>query len=151
VSAPNHIYETFIKATPSEVWAAITEPEFTQRYFHHTSFRAELRPGAAHQYVLPDGTSAVDGVIEELEHERRLVMTWHVLYDTAMADEPVGRVEWILRPANDEATITRLTLRHFDLEQSPLTSNNVAIGWYGVLHSMKTLLETGEPLGDITI
>lgn len=149
MAAPKHVYETFVRATPDEVWAAITRPEFTERYFHRTRFEADLVPGSPYRYVFAGGEPAVDGVIEEVEEGRRLVITWHVLYDAAMAEEPPGRVEWLLRPANDEATVTRVTLRHYDLGMSPLTSNGVAIGWVGVLDNMKTLLETGEPLGDI--
>ena len=151
MAAPQHMYETFIRATPAEVWVAITRPEFTRNYFHHTSFEADLAPGGHHRYVMEDGTAAIDGTIEEIEDERRLVLTWHVLYDAAMAEEPAGRVEWTIRPANDDGSITRVTLRHFDLEMSPLTSANVALGWVGVLDSMKTLLETGEPLGNLTL
>jgi uncharacterized protein YndB with AHSA1/START domain len=151
MAAARHIYESFIRATPDEVWAAITQPEFTRRYFHHTAFTTDLRPGSPHRYVLPDGTDAVDGIIEEVEQGRRLVMTWHVLYDPAMAEEPPSRVEWILRPANADGTVTRVTLRHLDLGMSPLTSDNVAVGWVGVLESMKSLLETGEGLGDLHI
>lgn len=151
MAAPKHVYETFIKATPDEVWAAITRPEFTERYFHETRFETELTPGAHHRYLMANGNAAVDGVVEEVEEGKRLVITWHVLYDAAMAEEPPGRVEWLLRPANEEATITRVTLRHFDLGLSPLTSDNVAVGWVGVLDGMKTLLETGESLGDVLI
>jgi hypothetical protein len=28
------VYQLFIKATPEQIWEAITTPEFTQRYFH---------------------------------------------------------------------------------------------------------------------
>lgn len=28
------IYQVFIKATPERIWAAITQPEQTARYFH---------------------------------------------------------------------------------------------------------------------
>ena len=28
------IYNVYIKATPEQIWAAITETEFTQKYFH---------------------------------------------------------------------------------------------------------------------
>ena len=28
------LYQLFIKATPEEIWQAITSPEFTTRYFH---------------------------------------------------------------------------------------------------------------------
>lgn len=151
MAAARHVYETFIRATPAEVWAAITRQDFTRRYFHHTSFETDLVPGAGHRYVMADGTTAVDGTVEEVDDGRRLVVTWHVLYDAAMADEPPSRVEWELRPANPESTVTRVTLRHIDLGMSPLTSDNVELGWVGVLDSMKTLLETGEPLGDLDI
>lgn len=91
-----------------------------------------------------------DGVIEEFDPPRRLVMTWHVLYDAEMEKEQPSRVEWDLAPASAERTVTRLTLRHRDLGMSPLTWANVRLGWVGVLDGMKTLIETGEPLGDVT-
>ncbi len=149
--APHHIFETFIRATPPEVWAAITKPEFTKRYFHSTSFQSDLEPNAPHRYVLADGSNAVDGTIESVTEGESLIMTWHVLYDTAMAEEPPSRVEWILQSANKEGSVTRLTLRHVDLALSPLTSASVALGWDQVLCSMKSLLETGEPLGELEI
>ena len=151
MAPPKHIYETFIRATPAEVWAAITQPELTAHYFHHTSFTSDLSPGSPHRYVLADGTTAVDGVIEEVEEGERLMMTWHVLYDAAMAEEPPSRVEWLVRPANREATVTRLTVRHFDLGLSPRTSANVALGWVGVIDSLKSFLETGQPLDPIDL
>jgi hypothetical protein len=33
-----HVYQIFIKATPEQVWEAITEPSWTRRYFHGTAF-----------------------------------------------------------------------------------------------------------------
>ena len=49
--------------------------------------------------MLPDGADAVVGVIEEVDPPRRLVMTWRVLYDPAIAEEPPSRVEWLLDAA----------------------------------------------------
>ena len=46
-----------------------------------------------------------------------------------MAEEPPGRVEWTLTPANDDGSVTRVTLRHGDLAMSPKTWENVRIGW----------------------
>jgi uncharacterized protein YndB with AHSA1/START domain len=28
------VYQVFIKASPEQIWEAITTPEFTSRYFH---------------------------------------------------------------------------------------------------------------------
>ena len=150
MSAPQHVYEIFVKAAPDTVWQAITDPEYTRRYFHRTAIESTFEPGAPYRYVLPDGSGAVDGTIEEVERGRRLVMTWHVLYDTDLADEPVSRVEWTLAAANDDASITRVTLRHRDLARSPGTWANVRLGWVAVLDGMKTLLETGAELGGVS-
>lgn len=142
--APVHVYQTYIRASADRVWAAITDPEFTQRYFHRTAFESALEPGSPYRMVLPDGSDAVVGTIEEVEPSKRLVMTWRVLYDAAAAEEPPSRVEWLLTEGGDG--VTKLTTIHRDLGLSPRTSESVADGWVWVLQSMKSLLETGESL-----
>lgn len=151
MSIPEHVYEIFIKAPPATVWQAIIDPGYTRRYFHRTAFETSLEPGSGHRFVLPDGKVAVDGTVEEIEPERRLVITWHVLYDAELAAEPPGRVEWLLDPANDGATVTRLRVRHYDLGLSPGTWANVRHGWVAILDGLKTLLETGEELGEVAV
>jgi len=148
---PEHVYEIFIKAEPAVVWKAVTDPDHTKRYFHRTAMETSLEPGSGHRFVLPDGATAVEGTVEEVEPGRRLVVTWHPLYDAELAAEPPGRVEWLLEPANDDQTITRLRVRHFDLGLSPATWANVRHGWVAVLDGLKTLLETGEELGDVAV
>ena len=152
MAATVHLYEIFIRAPRETVWKALTDPEITVRYFHHTRLESSFRPGEAYRYVL-DGTDAdaVDGVIETFDPPHRLVMTWHVLYDAEMAAEPRSRVEWTLTPANDDGTVTRLTLRHGDLALSPKTWANVRLGWVAVIDGLKTVLETGESLPDIVV
>ncbi|MET0459198.1 MAG: SRPBCC family protein [Ilumatobacteraceae bacterium] len=142
--APRHVFQTYIRATPETIWRAIVDPVFTRRYFHRTAIRSTFTPGDAVRYVLPDGVDAVTGVIEEADPPHRLVMTWRVLYDPTMAAEPPSRVEWILTPGDDG--VTRVTTIHRDLALSPRTSDSVGDGWPWILDSLKSLLETGEPL-----
>lgn len=144
--ATAHIYEIYIAAPLERVWDALLDPEFTRQYFHGTEFVSEFRPGSSYRNTLPDDRDAVEGVIEEIDPPHRLVMTWHVLYDAALAAEPPGRVEWRLAPANDDGSVTRVTLRHGDLSASPLTWEHVRLGWVEILDSFKTLLETGRPM-----
>ena len=139
-----HVYQIFIKATPEQVWDAIVEPSWTRRYFHTTAFDSPPVKGEPYRTTMANGAPAVDGVIEELDKPNRLVMTWHVLYDAAMGEEPPGRVEWIVEPVGDG--LTRLRLEHGDLAFSPLTWANVKDGWVYVLDGLKTVLETGESL-----
>ena len=120
MTAPRHVFQTFIRATPEAIWQAITDPEFTRATSTARRSTARGRVGAPVRYVLPDGTDGVTGEIEEIEPGRRLVMTWRVLYDAAMAEEPPSRVEWLLTPGDDG--VTRVTTIHRDLALSPLTS-----------------------------
>src|SRR5829696_3721713 len=53
MSLNTHVYQIYIAASPEQVWAAITESEWTRRYFHTTSF---IEPPAAGQ-GLPYGPS----------------------------------------------------------------------------------------------
>jgi uncharacterized protein YndB with AHSA1/START domain len=149
MSAARHVYQIFIKSTPEDVWRAITDPEFTHKYFHRTRFERDTAGPGPFRYVLPDGREAVEGQVEEIEPPTRLVMTWRVLYDTAMSQEPPSRVEWQIDTAGDG--LTRVKVVHRDLARSPLTWASVKDGWVWVLDGLKTLVETGEPLPDQTV
>lgn len=139
-----HQYRVYIRSTPDQVWQAILDPAFTHRYFHGTAFDAPPSAGEPYRTTLGDGAPAVDGVIEVCEPPYRLVQTWHVLYDPAMAEEPPSRVEWTITEAGEG--LVQLDLVHGDLSRSPLTWANVKNGWVWILDSMKSLVETGEPL-----
>lgn len=140
-----HRYRIFIKATPEQVWQGITDPAFTQRYFHGTAFDAPPQAGQPYRTtIVAAGRPAVDGIIEVCEPPHRLVHTWHVLYDAAMSEEPPSRVEWLITAVGEG--LTRLDVVHGDLARSPLTWAGVKDGWVWILDGLKTLLETGEEL-----
>src|SRR3954462_12622499 len=123
VSAPRHVFRIHIRATAEEVWQAITDPAFTRQYFHRTAFEVpdgKLEPGSPFRYVLPDGSHAVVGTIEEVAAPRRLVMPGGALYAPGMAEEPPSRVEWHLDDGGEG--VTRVTTIHRDLGRSPVTS-----------------------------
>ncbi len=143
-----HVYQIFIKAAPEQVWEAIIEPSWTSRYFHGTTFDSPPVCGEPYRTTMANGRPAVDGVIEVLDPPNRLVMTWHVLYDAAMAEESASRVEWTVEAAGEG--LTRLRVEHGDLARSPLTWANVKDGWVYVLDGLKTVIETGESLPPMT-
>ncbi len=144
-----HVYQIYIAATPAEVWRAITESDWTRRYFHAVSFAEPPRPGGRYLTVVPDGSPAVEGVVEECtapdgDRPGRFVHTWRVRYDEELAAEPPSRVEWTIAAAGDG--LTRVRLVHGDLANSPLTWQNVRTGWVWVLGSLKSVLESGHGL-----
>lgn len=145
MTAGSHLQEIFVRAPRHRVWHALTDPESTARFLEGAAFE---HGGAAGPFRLvgPDGETAVDGEIESFEPAHRLTMTWRVVGDDELRDEPPGRVEWTLTPAVDDGSITRVTLRHVELGLSPATWARYEVGWVAVLGSLKSLLETGEAM-----
>jgi uncharacterized protein YndB with AHSA1/START domain len=136
------VYRIVIKATPEQIWDAITLPEFTHRYFHGASIT--VTPDRYISYG-PNGDTWGDADVLEWDPPRRLVHGWRSLYDEKAASESESRVTWEITPFDDGTCL--LTAIHDRLEGAPITRSGVAgAGWMGVLSAMKTLLETGEPL-----
>ncbi len=150
MTATAHVYEIYIRAPRQRVWDAIVSEDDTIVYFHGTRFESTFEPGAPFvNRLVAAGAPAAEGVIETIDPPHRLVYTWRFLYDDELAAEPPGRVEWTLTPANDDDTVTRVTVRHGDLALSPKTWEHVRLGWVEIIDGMKTWLETGEAMPDV--
>jgi uncharacterized protein YndB with AHSA1/START domain len=136
------VYQVAIKATPEQIWDAITRPEWTAQYFHGA--RISIAPD---HYTSrgPEGEVWGDESGAEFDPPRRLVHGWHSLYDPEMALEDESRVTWEIEQQGDGTCLLRVT--HDRLEGAPKTAGSVSgAGWMMVLSGLKTLLETGEPL-----
>jgi uncharacterized protein YndB with AHSA1/START domain len=140
------VYQLYIKASPEQIWEAITTPEFTARYFHGSRVESSFAVGEAYRGMSTDGTELwVDGEVLESDPPRRLRHTWRALYDADTAEEEPSRVTWEIDPQDDGTSL--LTVVHDRLEGAPKTAASVSgTGWMHVLSGLKTLLETGEPL-----
>ena len=105
------VYQVFIKATPDQIWDAMTKPEFTQKYFYGSRISVDEKPGGAFVGRGGDGDAVLaDGEVLAYDRPRRLQHTWRALYDGATADEPTSRVTWELEPA--DGGVTKLTVVH---------------------------------------
>ena len=139
------VYSLFIRATPEQIWDAITKPEFTAQYFYGSLVDSTFEPGAEFRGWSPDRSQVwVDGEVAESDPPTKLQYTWRALYDEETAAEPRSRVTWQIEP--QEGGVSKLTVVHDQLEASPKTAANVAGGWMYILSGLKTLLETGKPL-----
>jgi uncharacterized protein YndB with AHSA1/START domain len=139
------VYSVFIRATPEQVWDAITKPEFTTKYFYGSAIDSRFEAGAPYAGWSADRSrQLVEGEVLEVERPRLLRHTWRALYDEETATEAHSRVTWEIEP--QEGGVTKLTVVHDELEQAPKTAESVAGGWMYVLSGLKTLLETGKPL-----
>jgi uncharacterized protein YndB with AHSA1/START domain len=135
-----HYYEVYIRASAGQVWKALTDPEFTERYFYKTRVESDFRPGSGIAYRTTNGSGdrAIVGEIIEVEEPTRLVHS----FDFENGD-PVSRVVYELK---DLGKVCKLTLTHDGFESETKTFLGVGTGWNPVLSGLKTLLETGESL-----
>ena len=144
---PNQVYQVFIKATPEQIWDAITQPEFTARYFYGSRVQTTGETGTPIRHLAAHSDELWgDNEIIESERPRRLVHTWRALYSEELAAEPPSRITWEIEP--QPGGVSKLTVVHDQLEGSPKTAASVAGGWMFVISGLKTLLETGEPLSE---
>ena len=115
------LYQTFIRATPEQIWDAITDPEITVQYFHGA--RVENTP-ERHTGRGPGGEVWGDGAVLEFDRPRRLVHEWRSLYDPDLADEPASRVSWEIEPRDGGYCL--VTVTHDRLEGAPKTAASVS-------------------------
>jgi uncharacterized protein YndB with AHSA1/START domain len=133
------VYSVFIRATPEQIWDAITKAEFTEQYFYGA--RIDIRDGRRFTNI---GETEWDEEVLEAEAPTRLVHRFVAAYDPDMGAEEPSRVTWEIEP--QDGGITKLTVVHDQLESAPKTAESVAGGWMYILSGLKTLLETGKPL-----
>ena len=155
------VYRVYIKATPQAIWEAITDPAWNQRFGYPGSSEYDLRPGGAFRAVASPAVAEAmrmpeelaDGQVLEADPPRRLVQTWRFLFDPELAAEGFTRLTWEIE--EDDGGISTLTVTH-ELENAPKTAAQVGSvariyqgggGWTLVLSDLKTLLETGSPMG----
>jgi DNA-binding transcriptional ArsR family regulator/uncharacterized protein YndB with AHSA1/START domain len=154
---PEFVYATYISTTPERLWQALTEPAFTQRYWA-TTFVTDWTPGSTmtwdnHGVVLTDP----EQVVLESDPYRRLSYTWHTItpelaerfgwdeeFRAKLASEPRSKVTFEIEPAGDG--IVKLTVVHDGFGPDSTVAAMVSVGWPAVVASLKTLLETGDPL-----
>lgn len=141
--APHHVFQIYIRCTPEQLWDGITSADLTRRYFHETAVESTWEPGAPVVYRNPDGSTAVEGEVVTAEPPLRLTITWRVLYDPAAAQEAPSRVTWEIEQLGESC---RLTLTHDQFPDGSAVYDGVGEGWPMLLSSLKSLIETDEPL-----
>ena len=138
------VYVTYIDSTPEKVWDALLDPEMTRRYWGRHRNASDWQAGSSWEHQDYDDAAVVDivGKVVESEPPRRLVLTWAA---PAEAGDPSkhSRVTFEIEPAYGSV---RLTVTHDELEPDSEMLRGISFGWPAVLSSLKTLLETGNPL-----
>ena len=149
------VYATYIRTTPEKLWEALTNGDFSVKYWMGFRIELELKAGGRVRILPPKGQEHLGdhaGEVLECEPLRKLVYTWNQndkdSPEIAKKRESLSRVTYELKPMGDQV---RLRLIHEnllpeDLEKDPNTFKGINNGWPAVLSSLKSLLETGKAI-----
>ncbi|MFC5925117.1 ArsR/SmtB family transcription factor [Micromonospora vulcania] len=165
MESPTFVYTTYIATTPERLWAALIEPAFTRRYWGGVALVSDWQIGSPVLWQDAPGAEPRDLGQRVLVAEpyRRLSYSWHAFQPehaehfgwsaedlAARLDERRSKVTFEIEPHGP--TAVRLTVVHDDF--APDSEMHRAIsgqldgsgGWPVLLASLKTLIETGEPM-----
>lgn len=135
------VHTTYIETSAEKLWQALTDGDFTERYWFGHRVASDWEPGSPYQFV-HGGTETIEGNVLMADSFRRLVYTWNGCGGDAQR-EPTSRVTFHLEPCGN---IIKLTVTHDHLDEAGKTFRDISGGWPMVLSSLKSLLETGHAL-----
>ena len=138
------MYEVYIRTTPERLWQAMTDPAFTRQYFYGAVLESSWKAGASYTCRGRDGTLYHEGKVLEADPPHRLVHTFAARFGDQFKGDRPSRVTWLIE---EKGEVCKLSLTHDDFDAETATYKSVGPGWNPVLSGLKTLLETGKPLG----
>lgn len=150
-------YSVYINAPAAKVWEAITTSEYTRQWGYGGDSEYDLTPGGAYRNLTtPEmkemgmGDVAVSGTVVEVDEPNKLVLDWSPAWHP---ESEATRLTWEI--TEYPSGLTRVVLTH-DLTAAPEYAAEVAGGgepaqggggWPWCLSGLKTVLETGQPMG----
>jgi len=137
------VYVTFIRSTPEKIWQALTQPEFQRQYWFGMHIDSDFKAGSSWTLAFEDGRVADEGEILESDPPRRLVISWRHQMRPELTAEGPARASFAIEPAEGSVKLT--VIHEIERAESKLIEA-VSGGWPSILSSLKSLLETGEPL-----
>jgi uncharacterized protein YndB with AHSA1/START domain len=138
------VYVTYIRTTPEQLWAALTQPEFTKQYWFGVSMKSEWKAGSGWEMMYDDGRVMDAGSIVEADAPHRLVIKWHNQWKPEFKAEGYSRCTMELEPAGDAVKLS--VIHEMDVANSAFINEGVSNGWPKILSNLKSLLETGSVL-----
>jgi uncharacterized protein YndB with AHSA1/START domain len=136
-----YVYVTFIRTTQEKLWTALTDPDFTQRYWFGARQDSDWKVGSPWKMVFPDGRVTDSGEVIEVDPPRRLALSWRNEFMPELNAEGFGRCLMELEPLDGAV---KLTVTHEMDKPDAKLIKAVSGGWPQILSNLKSLLETGE-------
>jgi uncharacterized protein YndB with AHSA1/START domain len=139
MSKPAFVYTTYIETTAERLWHALTDGDFTERYWFGHRIASDWKVGSPYGFK-NQGKTMVEGDVLVSDPPRRLAYSWNNRKEEAKG-EGTSRVTFDIEP---RGTVVKLTVTHDELSEKTL--RDISGGWPMVIASLKSMLENGRPL-----
>jgi uncharacterized protein YndB with AHSA1/START domain len=141
MSKPEFVYTTYIETTAEKLWHALTDGDFTERYWFGHRVASDWKAGSSYRFA-KQGAPTIEGKVLVVDPPKRLAYSWDSCSPEAQR-ERTSRVTFDLEP---RGKVIKLTVTHDELDERGVTLRNISGGWPMVLSSLKSLLENGQTL-----
>jgi uncharacterized protein YndB with AHSA1/START domain len=141
---PMTVYTIYIASTPEKVWEALTSAEFSTKYFFGNSVEIEQRVGGRYIVRTGDGALHISGEVIECDRPNRLSVTFNVNWPGLIEKLGPTLVTYEIEQAGDAVRLTMSESHDRPLSDDILSGGRQ--GWPAILSSLKSVLETGQPL-----
>jgi len=147
------VYDTYIRTTPERLWEALTNGDFSEKYWKGYRIEMEQRAGGRLRIQPPQGGRVIwndSGKVLACDPHRKLVYEFSLNEAPEVSAKRQGpsRVTYELQPMGE---MVRLRLIHENLleedtEKDLNSQRGINNGWPAILSSLKSLLETGQAI-----
>jgi uncharacterized protein YndB with AHSA1/START domain len=141
MSKPSYVYVTYIETSAEQLWQALTDGDFTERYWFGHRISSDWKTDSSYRFA-KDGQPTVEGKVISFDPMQRLAYSWENRKPEA-AGEGASRVTFDLEP---RGKVIKLTVTHDELGEDGKTLRDISGGWPMVLSNLKSLLETGRTI-----
>jgi uncharacterized protein YndB with AHSA1/START domain len=143
MSKPEFVYTTYIETSAEKLWQALTEGDFTERYWFGHRVASDWKVGSAFRFA-KQGKPSIEGKVLISEPPKKLAYTWESL--NCSPDAPRERTSRVTFDLEPRGKVIKLTVTHDNLDEGGVTLRNISGGWPMVIASLKSLLESGRVL-----
>ena len=153
------VYKIYIKTTPERLWQALTDQSFNRAYWGGVTFDTDWKVGSTMVWHHNGATVAdPEQVVLAFDPPRKLSFTWHSFTPefakaVGVDDEQLAKIITERRSRctfeiEPQGEMVKLTVIHDDFDPGSTVLGMIEEGWAHLVSSLKSQLETGEPLPD---
>lgn len=136
---PDFVHQTIIRCTQDALWDALTKADQVAAYhFMCDTVEGDAVEGEKMRMIRKDGSLMLAQTTTRLEPKTRIEMTFEPNFSEG--DNTISSIVFKIEPEGPQC---KLTCEHYDI---PPTHGGVKEGWARHLASLKSWLETGQPI-----